>query len=196
MANTTTEMDLVGLAMTVKLTNDTVISGTVFTYVPERELLVLAVNANSDSPNFKMVKTTFIQSYTVESDTKHIPADQRLPAALDAYQQLPPVTKAVKDFNTAKKKVVSEEKKRDSQLSKLVGAPVAATELVLQISRVFPQAEWIGEENILKLDEVVIVGEPDWSNPVVKVDSESESALSNKERIEQLVKKIREAPVA
>mmetsp|Transcript_81800 Transcript_81800/g.95481 ORF Transcript_81800/g.95481 Transcript_81800/m.95481 type:complete len:194 (+) Transcript_81800:106-687(+) len=188
----TTEMDLVGLAMTVKLTNDTVFSGTVFTYVPEHDILVLAVNANSDSPNFKMIKTTFIQSYTVDPDPKHIPDDQRLPPSLDAFQHLPPMTKAVKDFNSAKKKVVSEEKKRDSQLQKLVGAPVAATELVLQLTRVFPQAEWNAEEKILKLDEVVVVGEPDWSNPVVKIVKDSDASSSVKERIEQSVKKFLE----
>lgn len=184
-----TEFDLVGCAMTVKLTNDTVLTGTVFTYVPDRGILVLALNAATDSPSFKMIRTSFIQSFTVESEIKNIPTDQRLPRSLDAYAQLPPVTKAVKDFHAAKKKVSSEQKKRDEQLSKLDGAPVAATDLVLQITRVFPQAQWNSSEKVLTMEEVFVVGEPDWSTPVVKVVEGCES--SNKERVEQLVKKFR-----
>lgn len=183
-----TEMDLVGCAVSVKLTDNTELNGTVFTYVPAREILVLATNAASDSPSFKMIRTTFIQSFTVETDLKNVPADQRLPRSLDAYAQLPPVTKAMKDFTSAKKKLLAEEKKRDDYLQKVNGAPVSAADLFLEISRVFPQAQWNADEECFTVEDVVVLGDPDWSKPTVKEISGCENS-SNKDRVLQLVKK-------
>lgn len=188
-----TEMDLVGLTMTVTLTNGIELAGTVFTYVKERSLLVLAINPSSDSPNFKMVNTNFIKSFTVESDTKAIPKDQRLPHALDAYATLPPAPKSAKDFTLAKKKLVAEEKKRQDRLELIVGedkVPVAAVDLFLEISRIYPNTAWNSDESTITVDDIVIVGEPDWGRPCVKIVSGCEVTAGAKERIETLVRKI------
>lgn len=184
-----TEMDLVGCAMTVVLTNDTQLSGTVFTYVPENEILVLVTDAGLDTQGFKMIRTPFIKSFTVDQDFKSIPASQRLPQALDAYEQLPAVSKNVRDWNAAKKYLIAEEKSREKKLSSLCeSTPVSAAEIFLGIARVYPNTKWSAEDQTLTMEDIVVVGEPDWSHPVVKVIGNLESP--NKERVENLIKKI------
>ena len=175
--------------MTVKLTNGVEMTGTVFTYVPEREILVLVTDAGTDLANFKMLRTTFIQSFTVDQEVKNIPVSQRLPRTLDAYEQLPPVGKNVREWNLAKKLLVAEEKTRDKKLSLLTDdTPVGAADLFLGISRVYPNTKWSAPDKTLTMEDVVVVGDPDWSHPVVKVIGGGESAT--KERVENLIKKI------
>lgn len=184
-----TEMDLVGCLMTVTLTNGTVLSGTVFTYVPENEILVLVTDASLDTQSFKVVRTTFIKSFTVDQEVKNIPASQRLPQSLDAYEQLPAVSKNVRDWNAAKKFLIAEEKSREKKLGSLCDStPVGAADLFLGIARVYPNTKWSAEDGTLTMEDIVVVGEPDWAHPVVKTIGGQESA--NKERVENLIKKI------
>lgn len=183
-------MDLVGCLMTVTLTNGTTLTGTVFTYVPENEILVLVTDAASDTQGFKMIRTPFIKSFTVDQEVKNIPQSQRLPHTLDAYEQLPAVSKNVRDWNAAKKYLIAEEKSRDKKLGSLCDStPVGAADLFLGIARVYPNTKWSAEDGTLTIaEDVVVVGEPDWAHPVVKVIGGLENP--NKERVENLIKKI------
>ena len=81
----------VGCKVSVELTSDTVITGTVFTYDEKNCALVVLQNPTSDRPNVKILNTCFIKSVSV-LEKKPSDASDRLPVGVASGATLPSLT--------------------------------------------------------------------------------------------------------
>jgi len=188
---------LVGLYVELTLTDDSVVGGTVFTYVEDKKMLVLMMSKKDGNPfAFKMYRTPFIRQINkVEKERAKIPADLQLPTSFQSCDALPPVnqtiensTKAIKYLNND---VIPSRKKRLNaihQQDSATNPPLAAVDIFMELQRVFnDQAVWNAEEQVIQYSDLVISGKPDWAHPAITVVNGSTGAEDLKKRISTLV---------
>jgi hypothetical protein len=185
--------DLVGRYLTLRLTNNVEVKGCVFTYNPEKDLIVLVTSTESDTASFRMVRAPFIASFVLESPSK-APPICRLPPTLDAQATLPCVTRnkshSTKSlYKELNQRFTAAEKKRNELLMNIQGdTPIAAANIFLEVARIFPTTKWDPDEGCIVTESVVIGPNPTWDKPLVRqVDGATDPKLQ--ERLEAVVKR-------
>lgn len=187
--------NLVGVSLDLTLTDGSTVSGTVFSYVADKKLLVLQTSKSGDSYSFKMIRTPYINSMKMETDRSKIPAEKQLAPAFSSQESLPPVHKNVETSVKALKFINQEQLPKREALLKgchkgSTPPPVGAVEIFCELERVFGKVVWDPEEQVIQYSGLVISGRPDWSKPVVTVINGSTEGENIKDRITSFVQKI------
>lgn len=190
--------NLVGVSLDLTLTDGSSVSGTVFTYVADKKLLVLQVAKSGDSSSFKMIRTPYISSMKMENDRSKIPAEKQLPRAFNGQDPLPPANKNIDTVTKVLKYLTNEQQPKREKMLKSIHSggddaavpPVGAVEIFCELHRVYSTPVWNAEEQCIQISGLVISGRPDWSKPVVTVVNGSAEGENSKDRITQFVQKI------
>lgn len=173
--------DAVGYYMDATLVNGTQVSGTIYTYNPTEGVLVLLQNPTEENPSVKVIRTDFIKEWKLDAE----PSEKNiLPRSLDSFSTLPSMH-AGRDksiFKHASMQLKKAETERLKYLESLdENTPIAACDVLLKVARVYPDISWKEEESVIRVnDDVIIVGDPDWTKPkatLVEGASEKEQAL-------------------
>ncbi|EPY28769.1 p21 antigen protein [Strigomonas culicis] len=176
--------DVVGCYVDVTLVNGTQVSGTIFTYNPTEGVLVLLQNPSEENPSVKMIRTNFIKDWKLESE----PSEKNmLPSSIEPFNMLPSMH-AGRDksiFKHASLQLKKAEMERQKYLDTLnENTPIAACDVLLKVARVYPDISWNEAEEVIRVnDDVIIVGDPDWTKAkatLVDGAPEKEQALVNR----------------
>ncbi|CAD2216495.1 p21 antigen protein [Angomonas deanei] len=130
-----------------------------------------------------MLNTAFIKDIEV-----HEESPIQLPGALDAYSTLPSMTAGNTEksiYRVATEKLNSGKQRRLKLLSAVQpDVCIGAVTTLTKVSRVYPGISWEASKNVIQVSpEVTIIGDPDWSTPVVKLQENASTdavALSKK----------------
>ncbi|KAH9601727.1 hypothetical protein LSM04_006684 [Trypanosoma melophagium] len=190
MPSAVNETQVVGATVAVTLVDGTAVKGTIFTYKPAEELLVLIHGFSDGSPSVRIIRTCFIKDVSVVSDVEA----EKLPPQLDQKAQLPPMqlgrNRSLLKQVTSQLRVARE--KRTALLqTEDKNTPIAAFDTLSKLARIYPGIHWDAEEGVIRINqEVFVKGNPDWTTPVaVAIDGAGDNGANLVDRIQKTLSK-------
>ncbi|RNF00852.1 p21 antigen protein [Trypanosoma rangeli] len=191
MPGSLSETQAVGVPVALVLLDGSTVKGTIFTYNPAEELLVLFQGIAGNGPNVKIIRTLFIKEVKVINDGE---AD-KLPPQLDLKARLPSMH-AGRERSLFKYANLQLRVAREARASLLQtddrNTPIAALDVLTKLARIYPNIHWDKEEGVIRVNQEVFVrGTPDWNTPIaVAADGATDNSVSLVGRIQKtLIKK-------
>ncbi|KEG14946.1 p21 antigen protein [Trypanosoma grayi] len=190
MPSSVTEIQAVGAHVVLSLVDGTAVKGTVFTYNPAEELLVLIQGLSDGSPNVKIIRTCYIKDIAVVNDAE----GDKLPPQLDVKARLPSM-QAGRDRSLFKHASSQLRVARDKRAALLQtddkNTPIAALDTLTKLARIYPDIHWDKEEGVIRFNqEVFVKGKPDWNCPVaIAIDGAGDTSISLVDRIQKTISK-------
>ena len=182
---------MVGEVLKVTLTTDETIQGTVMSLNKEQQVLVLLLNPSEKYNDVRMIRLPFIKNAEIIGNPEK---EALLPDHIGANEALPAMAESNMTYNrTYTHKLKGADSKRSAThkdiLEGELSIPVGAYETFEKISKIYHDAvSWQDDATAISINkEIVVVGEPDWSTPVVKNICSNDETVVN--RIRKLVEK-------
>ncbi|ESL10778.1 p21 antigen protein [Trypanosoma rangeli SC58] len=191
MPGSLSETQAVSVPVALVLLDGSTVKGTIFSYNPAEELLVLFQGIAGNGPNVKIIRTLFIKEVNVINDGE----TDKLPPQLDLKARLPSMH-AGRERSLFKYANLQLRVAREARVSLLQtgdrNTPIAALDVLTKLARIYPSIHWDKEEGVIRFNqEVFVKGTPDWNTPVaVAVDGATDNSVSLVDRIQKaLIKK-------
>ncbi|EAN87665.1 putative Lsm12 protein [Trypanosoma cruzi] len=190
MPSSLSETQAVGVHVALVLLDGSSVRGTVFTYSPAEELLVLFQGISGNNPNVKIIRTRFIKEVSVVNDAEA----EKLPPQLDLRSRLPSMHAGRERslFKYANSQLrVAREKRTVLLQTEDKDTPIAALDTLTKLARIYPDIHWDKEEGVIRFNQEVFVrGTPDWNTPVaVAADGATDNSVSLVGRIQKTLAK-------
>lgn len=175
--------DTVGVWCELTLVNDVKLEGLVYSYNPEKKLIVLLQENEKESA--KILNTNFIKKFDVKK------ADSALPGQLTWYSVLPSMLagKGKSLIKSANSTLSEAEKARTANLVPLKNsdASIGAFDVFVAIKRIFPGIEWENSSSSIKCSSsVYIEGNPTWETPAATIKSSEKPSRDDTALLERI----------
>ncbi|RNE95594.1 p21 antigen protein [Trypanosoma conorhini] len=184
------ETQAVGVPVALLLLDGSTVKGTIFTYNPVEELIVLFQGISGNTPNVKIIRTRFIKEINAVNDAEA----EKLPPQLDLKARLPSMHAGRERslFKYANSQLRAAREKRAVLLqTDDRNTPIAALDALTKLARIYPDIHWDKEEGVIRFNQEVFVrGTPDWNTPVaVAADGATDNSVSLVGRIQKTLAK-------